>query len=285
MPDKPTDKPTDLAAQLQESQLACRLAQEMARFQAGFLGRVAHELRSPLNRILGIHQIILADLCDSPEEEREFLRQSQAAAQTLLQLLSRVSDLSKLAYGTEKLNIQPLQVQAILQNLADRTSLQFANRNLRLQVAEVDPAWYILADPIVLLQVLVNLVETPIAHLTQGTLTLTTAITNPPNPASDSSQITITIAGPFTTTSWADPIGEAIPAEIAPQSIFNPDDKSPAPNLHQPPPHLWPSLGLSLTINQTLLGLMGGHLDIAETETSTRFVCALPLCPPEDDLD
>ncbi len=175
------DKPTDLATQLQESQLACRLAQEMARFQAGFLGRVAHELRSPLNRILGIHQIILADLCDSPEEEREFLRQSQAAAQTLLQLLSRVSDLSKLAYGTEKLDIQPLQVQALLQNVADRTHLQFANRNLHLQVAAVDPGWYVLADQIVLLQVLVNLVETPIADLDQGTLTITAEILHPPN--------------------------------------------------------------------------------------------------------
>ncbi len=271
------DKPTDLATQLQASQLACRLAQEMARFQAGFLGRVAHELRSPLNRILGIHQMILADLCDSPEEEREFLRQSQAAAQTLLQLLSRVSDLSKLAYGTEKLDIQPLQVQALLQNVADRTHLQFANRNLHLQVAAVDPTWYVLADQIVLLQVLVNLVETPIAHLDQGTLTITAEILNPPTSSLDPNcpQVAITIAGPFATTSWAD--------AIAPDPVSEPEP-CPAPNLHQPPPHLWPSFGLSLTINQTLLELMGGLLDITEAETSTRFLCILPLCPPEDDL-
>ncbi len=277
MPDDVRDDVNDLAMQLQQSQLACRLAQEMARFQAGFLGRVAHELRSPLNQILGIHQMILADLCDSPAEEREFLAQSQAAAQQLLQLLSRVSDLSKLAYGTEKLEIQPLQVQALFQNVADRTYLQFANRNLHLQVAEVDPNWYVLADQGVLLQVLVNLVETPIAHLEHGTIAIAATLKDTDIPTSEAHppQVSLTIAGAFPTTLWPDPITML-------SSPFEETDH-PSPS-HQPPPDLWPSLGLSLTINQTLLELMGGQLDVIASETGTQLRCMLPLCPLDDEL-
>ncbi|UZQ53250.1 hypothetical protein OOK60_12120 [Trichothermofontia sichuanensis B231] len=277
MPDDADDTIYDLATQLQQSQLACRLAQEMARFQAGLLGRVAHELRSPLNRILGIHQMILADLCDSPEEEREFLAQSQAAAQQLLQLLTRVSDLSKLAYGTEKLDIQPLQVQGILQNVADRTQLQFANRNLRLQIAAVDPDWYVLADPVVLLQVLVNLVETPIAYLERGTIAIAAALKDTGIPTSEAHppQVSLTIAGAFPTTLWPDPI------TMLPSPSEETDHPSPS---HQPPPDIWPSLGLSLTINQTLLELMGGQLDVIASETGTQLRCMLPLCPLDDEL-
>lgn len=276
MPDDVDDTIYDLATQLQQSQLACRLAQEMARFQAGLLGRVAHELRSPLNRILGIHQMILADLCDSPEEEREFLAQSQAAAQQLLQLLSRVSDLSKLAYGTEKLDIQPLQVQGILQNVADRTQLQFANRNLRLQIAAVDPDWYVLADPVVLLQVLVNLVETPIAYLERGTIAIAATLKDAahPTPPAHLQQVCLTITGAFPTTLWPDPL--ALPDLV--------EGTDPPSLAHQPPPDVWPSLGLSLTINQILLELMGGQLEVSAQATATQLCCLLPLCSQEDDL-
>ncbi len=251
----------------------------MARFHAGFLGRVAHELRSPLNRILGIHQMILADLCDSREEERAFLAQSQVAAQELLQLLSRVSDLSKLAYGTEKLESQPLQVQALLQTVVDCTHLQFVNRNLRLEVAAVDPTWYILADPVVLLQVLVNLVEAPIARLEQGTITIAAALRAASDPGSgECPQVCITIAGPLPMSIWADP-ADPLAVSALPVGVMEP----PWPR-HQPPPDVWPSLGLSLTINQVLLELMGGQLEAIASEAETQLHCLLPFCPLEEGL-
>jgi len=249
----------------------------MARFHAGFLGRVAHELRSPLNRILGIHQIILADLCDSPEEEREFLAQSQAAAQELLRLLSQVSNLSKLAYGTEKLEIQPLQVQTLLQHVVDRTHLQFTNRNLHLQVAAIDPNWYVLADPAVTLQVLVNLVETPIAHLDQGTIAIAVARQDRrlPDAGKPQPQMDIVIEGAFSVDLWPD--------SIAPPPALADVTESPSPQ-HQPPPGVWPTLGLSLTINQLLIELMGGALEIIASEMGTQIHCVLPLCPLEDEF-
>ena len=51
--------------QLKQTQLAYQLAQQMSQFKAGFLTRVSHELRSPLNSMIGLHQLILSDFsCD-----------------------------------------------------------------------------------------------------------------------------------------------------------------------------------------------------------------------------
>src|SRR5689334_21319694 len=62
--------------QLRQVELAYRMASEMSQFKAGFLARVSHELRSPLNGMIGMHQLILSDLCDGPQEEREFVAQA-----------------------------------------------------------------------------------------------------------------------------------------------------------------------------------------------------------------
>ena len=43
------------------NELAYQMAQEMSDFKGGFLARVTHELRSPLNGLIGLHQLILED--------------------------------------------------------------------------------------------------------------------------------------------------------------------------------------------------------------------------------
>src|SRR4028118_383672 len=75
-----------LCEQLKQTQLAYQMAHEMSQFKSGFLARTSHELRSPLSSVIGLHQLILSDLCDSPEEEREFVAQANASALKLVKL-------------------------------------------------------------------------------------------------------------------------------------------------------------------------------------------------------
>ena len=62
-------------------QIAYRQLLALERFKSGFLARTSHELRSPINTIVSLHQLILEDLCEGPEEEKEFIEQSKNAAQ------------------------------------------------------------------------------------------------------------------------------------------------------------------------------------------------------------
>ena len=95
---------TQLLQELQQTQLAYYKAQEMSQFKAGFLTRISHELRSPLSSIMGLHQLILADLCENPEEEREFIGQAHEKSFKLLKLLDEILNISKIESGRNKLD-------------------------------------------------------------------------------------------------------------------------------------------------------------------------------------
>jgi signal transduction histidine kinase len=54
-----------LKRELQQTRLAYHMAVAINHLKSSFLARVAHELRSPLSSMISLHQIILADLCES----------------------------------------------------------------------------------------------------------------------------------------------------------------------------------------------------------------------------
>jgi len=97
-----------LKRELQQTRLAYHLAVAINHLKSSFLGRVAHELRSPLSSMISLHQLILADLCESPAEEREFIAQGQLAGCKLMAMLDEMINLSKLesgALGEKKVTI------------------------------------------------------------------------------------------------------------------------------------------------------------------------------------
>lgn len=254
---------------LQQTELAYQMASEMSQFKAGFLARISHELRSPLNGMIGMHQLILSDLCDGPEEEREFIAQANESALKMVKILDDILDVAKAEHGTSKLDIQPLQLAQVFQEVATLTYLQAKNRNLWLQIQPPDPDLYVLADPRRLRQVLVNLVDTAIAQMQEGSIRVSA------HPAIATGQVHI----------WVD------------------DQRSPevwreAVNLLQsscPPSMVVPSPGLNLLMNQTLLQLMQGRLELlaitdepplpAANELATayrnRVQCSVPMLVPE----
>lgn len=264
----------DLKDQLQRTQLAHEMAREMAQFQAGFLARAAHELRSPINSVISLHQLILADLAEDPAEEREFVAQANQSAQKMLTLLDQLIAVSKAAHGSVELQLQSLSLWEALAEMEQFTQLQARNRNLRLNIELPDPDILVWADRNWLRQVLLNLVDGPIALMQEGHIRLTTQI----DPETQHAYICIEDERPA--QFWHDPIDllTAIKANQPPVEGFSRDalleDRSQEP-----------SPGLSLLITQILLQLMDGHLEILsiptpETSTAdpvTRIRCSLPL--------
>ncbi len=109
-------------------------AVELAQFKGDFLARTAHELRSPLSTLMGLHQLILADLCDSPEEERQCVAQAYEAAQNFYGLLETVIEVSQLELGRKSLDIQPLAIDLLTEDVVTSVQLPLADRNVRFQV-------------------------------------------------------------------------------------------------------------------------------------------------------
>lgn len=160
----PSDRPALQRAYFQ--------ALELAEFRGGFLARSSHELRSPLNRVISLHQMILEGLCDSPEEEREFLEQAHGAALMVLEHLDFLTYLSKVQSGRLHPRLQTVPLVDIFEQVKTLTHLQAANRNLPLLLTLPDATVKVQADPKWLVNGLVTLVEVAIALAHRGPLHL-----------------------------------------------------------------------------------------------------------------
>ncbi|MBW4517273.1 MAG: HAMP domain-containing histidine kinase [Timaviella obliquedivisa GSE-PSE-MK23-08B] len=274
VPLNPAQELQALKAELQRSRLAYQMAMEMAQFKAGFLARASHELRSPINSVISLHQLILADLADSPAEEREFISQSYGAAEKMLDVLDQLIHISKTAHGTEQLHLQPVSVHSILVEVKNLTHLQAQNRNLRLAIALPNPEIYVLADPGWFQQVLVSLVDLPIRLMQEGTIRVTT------EEVLASQEIRICIEDDRPKSFWSEPLDLL--------QLLQAKQNNPSQNNHSNHSEstLLPSPGFTLLMNQTLMELMGGRLEVLAVPSAdsnvTRIQCSIPWVAGED---
>ena len=135
-----------LKRELQQTRLAYQMAVAINHLKSSFLGRVAHELRSPLSSMISLHQMILADLCESPAEEREFIAQGQLAGCKLMAMLDEMINLSKLESGTIPLDQEIFSLTKLWEDWASLTYLQAANRNIKLKFSPLTDDIAIIAD-------------------------------------------------------------------------------------------------------------------------------------------
>ena len=242
-PVKAADQPqiSELQQQIKQTQLAYQMAQEMSLFKAGFLARTTHELRSPLNGLIGLHQLILEDLCENPEEEREFIHQAHERALKLLHLIDEVLNIARTEHGTNKLDIQPHSLATVLQEVNNLTYMLAANRNFPLRVVLPDPEIYVLADYRWLRQILVNLVDTAIAQMQFGSICLSSSF----------------LATNNTLYIWLDVPTHALTASELIELV-----KSGVPASQVDTDNTTFSPGMNLLVNHTLLEVMGGNLEI-----------------------
>lgn len=164
----------ELKEELRQTQLAYQMAAQMSQFKAGFLARTSHELRSPLSSMIGLHQLILSDLCESPEEQKEFIAQAYQSALKLLKLIDEIVAVSKTEYGSNRLNLESLQVTEIFAEIDRLTHLQAANRNLILNIVAPDPKLKVYADRSRLIQLMFNLIDSAVSLMKTGAISLST---------------------------------------------------------------------------------------------------------------
>lgn len=150
---------------------AIRRAEAATRAKSEFLANISHELRTPMNGILGMIDIVL----DSPltAAQREDLATAKDCSYSLLGLLNQILDLSKIEAGKLELEyirfaIRPL-VDDCLKSVLPRSRQK--RLNLRAEVSAEVPD-YVLGDPLRLRQILVNLLGNAVKFTDSGSVTL-----------------------------------------------------------------------------------------------------------------
>jgi signal transduction histidine kinase len=238
-----------LQQQIKQTQLAYEMAREMSQFKAGYLARTTHVLRSPINGLIGLQQLILADLCEDPQEEREFIKQAHERTLKLLNLIDEILTVARLEHGTNKLDLQPRSLTQLLQEVYDLTYMLAENRNFPFKVLLPESDLKVVVDSRWLKQVLINLIETAIAQIEEGSVYIST------QPSSSDHLVYIWLDVPKQGVLQSEPIDLI--------SSKNQVAKTDENNITFDP-------GMKFLLSQTILEVMGGNVEIVPFPLTTE---------------
>ncbi|OAI20120.1 hypothetical protein A1359_03675 [Methylomonas lenta] len=92
-------------------------AEESTRIKSKFLANMSHELRTPLNAIIGFSEVLKDGLLgDLSAEQQEYMSDIFGSGQHLLSLINDILDLSKIEAGKMTLDLEPLDMDLLLNN-------------------------------------------------------------------------------------------------------------------------------------------------------------------------
>lgn len=132
--------------------------------KSAFLSSMSHELRTPLNAILGFAQILSSDRLPSTlAQKKEFAGHILKSGRHLLTLINEILDLAKVESGTVNLSLEPVALDAILQECRDMIAPLASQRGIGMAFPDTCPL-NVLADRTRLKQILLNLLSNALKY-------------------------------------------------------------------------------------------------------------------------
>jgi two-component system OmpR family sensor kinase/two-component system sensor histidine kinase BaeS len=145
----------DMATSLEQAEILRR----------NLVADIAHELRTPLTVVQGNLQAILDDVY--PLEKGEIATVYDETL-VLARLVSDLRDLSQAEAGQLHLNVQPVEVQPVLDSVNNAFAEYARQQDIHLHSTNADAIPHVLADPDRLRQILNNLLGNALRHTPQG---------------------------------------------------------------------------------------------------------------------
>ncbi|MFQ4141863.1 sensor histidine kinase [Chlorogloeopsis sp. ULAP02] len=249
-----------LKAWAEEVEISWQEAKTANQTKSQFLATTSHELRNPLNIIINCVRLVRDDMCDSREEEMEFLKRADETAIHLLGIINDLLDISKIEAGKLSVSLEPIDLQQILKDVINLQSVNIQQKGLQLNISQqISEPILVNADPAKLKQVLINIVGNATKFTEDGSITITTEIQE----IDSKSQVIVAVKD---TGIGIDPSQQ--------QKLFRPfvmvDDVT---------TRRFGGTGLGLAISRNLIELMGGSitLESAGLTQGTVVKIILPL--------
>ena len=161
----------DITEHLQflEAQQARETAEAANEAKNEFLSRMSHELRTPLNSMLGFAQLLgMHERERLSERQTQWVGQIEQAGWHLLALINDVLDLSRIEAGQMRLQIEPLDLPALLHTTLALVEPEAARRGITLHVDVTRDAVSALGDATRAKQILTNMLTNAIKYNRHG---------------------------------------------------------------------------------------------------------------------
>ncbi len=227
--------------------------------KAEFLTRMSHELRNPLNAVIGYSQLLKEETAEEGNATMlEDVERIHEAGQYLLRLVSMILDLAKLEAGRMQFDVRPYAAADLITAAIDaKRSIIDGNGNS--VVLEFDPALdNVVVDRVRFAQVLEAIIENAAQHTKDGRITVSTHVPVVGDDRAFAIAVTDT--------------GSGIDPAILPTLFETFTATRDASNGR------YGGTGLNLTVTHHLCKAMGGGIEVeSEVGVGSRFTIVLPL--------
>jgi signal transduction histidine kinase/ActR/RegA family two-component response regulator len=238
-------------AELEKARQAAEVANQA---KSMFVANISHEIRTPVNGLLGMLELSLMD--DMPDGHRETLQTAKSSTLSLLGLLNDLLDFSKIDAGGMALESIPFDLPKLVNDVARLFRPQARQKGLELAV-DVPQMPLVEGDPTRIRQVLLNLVGNAVKFTERGRVSIEVSVRG-----SDPLEVRFSVSD----------TGIGIPREKLPL-IFEAFTQADSDTTRR-----YGGTGLGLAICNRLIALMGGTLEVhSDAGKGSRFTFNLRL--------
>jgi PAS domain S-box-containing protein len=219
---------------------------DAARAKEAFLATMSHEMRTPLNGVLGMTSLLAETSLD--DEQRDHIRLIRASGDTLLRIIDDILDFSKIESGRMMLEAMPVELVPLVEEAFELVAERAREKRLALVFDLADNVpYYVLGDTTRLRQILLNLLANAIKFTERGHIALSITCRSTMD-----SRVRLEIAIADT--------GIGIPADRI-GTLFQPFTQVDASTTRK-----YGGTGLGLAICKRLVNLMGGDIRVESVE-------------------
>jgi len=170
-----------LVHEVDKRQEVNRQLSEAVQFKSQFLANISHEIRTPLHSFIGFGELFLSGgYGEMNDEQTSVMSRMVKNAQSLLDLLNDILDLSKLEAGAMKIRCRAGSMQEFLDDIQETCMPLLSNKPVVLQVHSVEEIPNLVLDWGIMRQIAMNLVSNAIKFTAKGRVDLTVKY-NPAN--------------------------------------------------------------------------------------------------------
>jgi signal transduction histidine kinase/DNA-binding response OmpR family regulator len=231
-----------------------------AQVKSEFLAMMSHEIRSPMNGLLGIIELLRDTKLDA--EQEQMIALVHGSATSLMRVLNDVLNLAKLDAGAVDLTKEAVDLRGLVAELIAGMAPAIRGKALSLvgQVAD-DVTGSISTDPVRLRQILTNLLGNALKFTAEGSVRIDVGVRR-------------LAAGPPVLSFAVSDTGIGIAPDVLGR-LFEPFSQADASTTR-----LFGGTGLGLTISRRLARLLGGDIAVASTPgQGSVFTLTIPLDP------
>ncbi|THB75260.1 MAG: response regulator, partial [Gammaproteobacteria bacterium] len=153
-------------------------AEQVAEAKSEFLSNMSHELRTPMNAIVGLSKVLITEIKET--RHLNYLKQIDQSSKSLLEIIDDILKFSDLEKGRFVLDIKPLSIECLLDEVVDLFRGAAENKGLVFTVKNLSDAdLQVNGDRACLKKILSNLIDNAIKFTGTGEVCLSVETTQP----------------------------------------------------------------------------------------------------------